>query len=194
LEEDYTSRLDDEAKRITAIIKNNTMKMGHLIDDLLAFSRMGRKDIEKTTIPTSAMVGEVIREVAPEDKNGHIQWIIDPIPDVRGDINAVRQVWINLISNAVKYSAKRAAPVIEIGFIHRQGETVFFVKDNGVGFDEKYKHKLFRVFQRLHSADDFEGTGVGLAIVEKVITKHGGRVWAEAAVDKGACFYFSLPD
>ncbi|HVU55295.1 MAG TPA: ATP-binding protein [Puia sp.] len=194
LEEDYTSRLDDEARRITTIIKNNTMKMGHLIDDLLAFSRMGRKDIEKTTISTSAMVEEVIREVAPDDKNGHIQWVIDSIPDVKGDINAVRQVWINLISNAVKYSAKKAAPVIEIGFISRQGETIFFIKDNGVGFDEKYKHKLFKVFQRLHSTDDFEGTGVGLAIVEKVIAKHGGRVWAEAAVGKGACFYFSLPD
>jgi light-regulated signal transduction histidine kinase (bacteriophytochrome) len=94
----------------------------------------------------------------------------------------------------VKYSAKKGAPLIEIGFIGRKGETVFFVKDNGVGFDEKYKDKLFKVFQRLHSAEDFEGTGVGLAIVEKVVAKHGGRVWAEAAVDKGACFYFSLPD
>jgi light-regulated signal transduction histidine kinase (bacteriophytochrome) len=194
LEEDYSSKLDDEAKRITTIIKNNTMKMGHLIDDLLAFSRMGRKDIEKTAISTSAMIEEVIREVAPEEKNGHIQWIISPAPDVKGDINAIRQVWINLISNAVKYSAKKAAPLIEIGFIGRKGETVFFVKDNGVGFDEKYKDKLFKVFQRLHSVEDFEGTGVGLAIVEKVVGKHGGRVWAEAEVDKGACFYFSLPN
>ncbi|HEY4207047.1 MAG TPA: ATP-binding protein, partial [Puia sp.] len=168
--------------------------MGHLIDDLLAFSRMGRKDIEKTAISTSAMIEEVIREVAPEEKNGHIQWIIGHAPDVKGDINAIRQVWINLISNAVKYSAKKSAPLIEIGFISRKGETAFFVKDNGVGFDEKYKDKLFKVFQRLHSAEDFEGTGVGLAIVEKVVAKHGGRVWAEAAVDKGACFYFSLPD
>jgi signal transduction histidine kinase len=194
LEEDYTSQLDDEAKRITTVIKNNTMKMGHLIDDLLAFSRMGRKDIEKTPVSTAAMVAEVIQEIAPEEKNGHIQWAIGQIPDLMGDINAIRQVWVNLISNAVKYSAKKEAPLIEIGFLARDGETVFFVKDNGVGFDEKYKHKLFKVFQRLHSADDFEGTGVGLAIVEKVVAKHGGRVWAEAKVGQGACFYFSLPD
>jgi light-regulated signal transduction histidine kinase (bacteriophytochrome) len=168
--------------------------MGHLIDDLLAFSRMGRKDIEKTAVSTAAMVAEVIQEIAPEEKNGHIQWAIGQIPDLMGDINAIRQVWVNLISNAVKYSAKTEAPFIEIGFLSREGETVFFVKDNGVGFDEKYKHKLFKVFQRLHSADDFEGTGVGLAIVEKVVAKHGGRVWAEAKVGQGACFYFSLPD
>lgn len=194
LEEDYTSKLDDEAKRITGVIKNNTLKMGHLIDDLLTFARMGRKDIEKTVISTSAIVGEVIRDIVPEDKNGHIQWVISPMPDVMGDINAMRQVWINLISNAVKYSANKEAPRIEIGFTALEGENIFFVKDNGVGFDEKYKDKLFKVFQRLHSADDFEGTGVGLAIVEKIVSKHGGRVWAKAEVSKGACFYFSLPD
>jgi light-regulated signal transduction histidine kinase (bacteriophytochrome) len=194
LEEDYSSRLDDEAKRITGVIRSNTLKMGRLIDDLLTFARMGRKDIEKTVISTEAMIQEVVREIAPEDKNGHIQWVIGPLPDVTGDINAMRQVWINLISNAVKYSANKETPRIEIGFIALEGENVFFVKDNGVGFDEKYKDKLFKVFQRLHSAEDFEGTGVGLAIVEKIVSKHGGRVWAKAEVGKGACFYFSLPE
>jgi signal transduction histidine kinase len=194
LEEDYGSKLDDEARRVTAVIKNNTLKMGHLIDDLLTFARMGRKEMERLPIPTTTMVNEIIQEVAPEDKNGHIRWIIGGIPDIKGDIPAMRQVWVNLVSNAVKYSANKEEPHIEIGSFSRERETIFFVKDNGVGFDEKYKDKLFKVFQRLHSADEFEGTGVGLAIVEKIISKHGGRVWVEAALNEGACFYFSLPE
>jgi signal transduction histidine kinase len=194
LEEDYSSKLDEEARRITAVIKNNTLKMGHLIDDLLTFSRMGRQDIVKTTVHTDQMIEEVIREMVPEAKMGKISWVLHPVPDVKGDINALRQVWINLISNAVKYSGTREHPKIEIGSVRENGQTVFFVKDNGVGFDEKYKHKLFRVFQRLHSADEFEGTGVGLAIVEKITSKHGGRVWAEGTLNQGAGFYFTLPD
>jgi len=194
LEDDYSSKLDDEAKRITGIIKNNALKMGQLIDDLLAFSRMGRQEIEKTNIPTLAMVDAVIRQIVPGNKDGNIQWVIGEIPDIKGDINAIRQVWINLISNAVKYSANKEAPQIEIGSFGRDAETVFFVKDNGVGFDEKYLNKLFKVFQRLHSADEFEGTGVGLAIVEKIISKHGGKVWAEGTKNQGARFYFSFPD
>ena len=194
LEEDYGSKLDEEARRITGIIRNNTLKMGRLIDDLLTFARMGRKDIEKTNIPTTALVNEVIQEIAPADKNGHIEWTVGPIPDVKGDIQTLRQVWINLLTNAVKYSAKNEKPHIEIGSFRREKQTAFFVKDNGVGFDEKYKDKLFKVFQRLHSADEFEGTGVGLAIVEKIVSKHGGKVWVEAALGKGASFYFSLPD
>ncbi|HZE84710.1 MAG TPA: ATP-binding protein [Puia sp.] len=194
LEEDYSGKLDHEAQRITGIIKNNTLKMGHLIDDLLTFSRMGRKDIEKTNIPSAAMIHEVIQEIAPKNKNGRIGWVVGEIPDVKGDINAIRQVWVNLVSNAIKYSANKEDPQIEIGSFNRERQTVFFVKDNGVGFDEKYKHKLFKVFQRLHSPDEFEGTGVGLAIVEKIVSKHGGKVWVEAALNEGACFYFSLPD
>jgi len=194
LEEDYHSKLDDEAKRITAVIKSSTLKMGHLIDDLLAFSRMARQDIKKTTISTKAMANEVIQELLPENKSLHIKWVVHEMPDIKGDINAMHQVWINLVSNAVKYSANKEKPCIEIGADNREGQTTFFVKDNGVGFDEKYKDKLFKVFQRLHGADEFEGTGVGLAIVEKIISKHGGKVWAEAEENKGACFYFSLPD
>jgi len=193
LEEDYSSKLDPEAKRITSVIKNNTLKMGRLIDDLLAFSRMSRQDIKKTKISTTAMANEVIQDLLPENKNGHVKWIVHEMPDIKGDINAMRQVWINLVSNAIKYSATKQQPEIEIGYRDGEEETTFFVKDNGVGFDEKYKDKLFKVFQRLHSAEEFEGTGVGLAIVEKIISKHGGRVWAEAEENKGACFYFSLP-
>lgn len=193
LEEDYSGKLDDEAKRITGVIKNNTLKMGHLIDDLLAFSRIRKQDIIKTNIPTTKMANEVMLELLSANKNLHIKWVVHEMPDIKGDFNAMRQVWINLVSNAVKYSAKNEQPHIEIGADIIEGETAFFVKDNGVGFDEKYKDKLFKVFQRLHNADEFEGTGVGLAIIEKIISKHGGKVWAEAEVNKGACFYFSLP-
>ena len=194
LEEDYSSKLDAEAQRVTSIIKKNTLKMGHLIDDLLTFSRMGRQDIIKTTIDNNNLVGEIVGGM---DKNGHadtIEWNIHTLPCVKADTNTIRQVWVNLISNAVKYSSHTHHPKIEIGSLKHDGHITFFVKDNGVGFDEKYKNKLFKVFQRLHSAEEFEGTGIGLAIVEKVISKHGGRVWAEAEINKGAEFYFSLPE
>src|SRR5665213_246116 len=148
LEEDYGSKLDDEARRITAVIRNNTLKMGYLIDDLLTFSRMARQDIVKTNILTGLMIEEVIKELVPENKIGKISWIIHHVPDVKGDINAIRQVWINLISNAIKYSGNKEQPRIEVGFFDERGQAVFFVKDNGVGFDEKYKDKLFKVFQR----------------------------------------------
>ncbi len=194
LEEDYGSKLDDEARRITAVIKSNTLKMGHLIDDLLTFSRLARQDIKKTNIVTTQMANDVIKEILAENSNLKTKWVVREMPDINGDVSAMRQVWTNLISNAVKYSATMEEPKIEVGSETRDGQTVFFVKDNGVGFDEKYKEKLFRVFQRLHSADEFEGTGVGLAIVEKIISKHGGVVWAEGEVNKGACFYFSLPE
>ncbi len=193
LEEDYGEKLDAEGRRITSVIKNNTLKMGRLIDDLLAFSRMGRQDIRKTNISTAVMVNEVIQDIVPEGHKGRLKWTIHDLPDMNGDINAMRQVWINLVSNAVKYSANKEQPQIEIGNKSTGEETTFYIKDNGVGFDEKYKDKLFKVFQRLHSPDEFEGTGVGLAIVEKIISKHGGRVWAEAEENKGACFSFSLP-
>lgn len=193
LEEDYSTKLDDEARRITSVIKKNTLKMGRLIDDLLAFSRMGRQDIRKTTISTTEMVNEVIEDLLPEGKDCRIKWIVHEMPSIKGDANAMRQVWINLVSNAVKYSATKEEPKIEIGSHDMEEEIIFYVKDNGVGFDEKYKDKLFKVFQRLHSAEEFEGTGVGLAIVEKIVSKHDGKVWAEAEENNGACFYFSLP-
>lgn len=194
LEEDYSSKLDDEARRITSVIKNNTIKMGNLIDDLLSFSRLGRLPILKTLVNSNEIIKDVIAEFGQKNTPHHVNWMITDLPIVAADLNTIKQVWTNLISNAVKYSFKIQKPVIEIGSIARENETVFFIKDNGVGFDAKYKDKLFKVFQRLHSTAEFEGTGVGLAIVEKIITKHGGRVWAEAEPGKGACFYFSLPD
>lgn len=190
LEEDYTAKLDDEAKRITGIIINNTVKMGNLIDGLLAFSRMTRQDLTKTAINMERVVKEIVTELSANDK---VTWNVHPLPVVTGDLQTLRQVWINLLSNAIKYSAKKEKPYIEIGsFVHEE-QTAFYVKDNGAGFDNTYKDKLFRVFQRLHHYNEFEGTGVGLALVDKIISKHGGKVWADGAVDKGASFYFSLP-
>jgi len=193
LEEDYSNRLDDEARRITGIIKSNTTKMGNLIDDLLTFSRMGRHEILRSAIDTTEMVQEIIRGLSGNG-GGVIKWTVHDLPVANADASMMRQVWINLITNAVKYSGNSIAPEIQIGSFKENNMLVFFVEDNGVGFDEKYKNKLFKVFQRLHSAEEFEGTGIGLAIVEKIVSKHGGLVWAEAEVNKGASFYFSLPD
>lgn len=197
LEEDYASKLDDEACRITGIIKDNTEKMGHLIDDLLAFSRMGKQELMKTELMTDKMVAEIIAELTAQNRSQtpeRITWNISSLPPVFADRNTLRQVWINLLSNAIKYSSTRPQPVISIDTYHENNFTIFRVKDNGVGFDAQYSNKLFKVFQRLHSPEEFEGTGVGLALVEKVISRHGGRVWAEGRVNEGAIFYFSLPD
>jgi len=194
LDEDYGSKLDDEAKRITSVIKKNTARMGQLIDDLLNFSRTGRQELIKTNVDTYGMIRGIIDELNLNHRGDKtINWIIHPLPFITADIAAMKQVWINLISNAVKYSGNAAHPEIEIGSTRESESIAFFVKDNGVGFDEKYKAKLFKVFQRLHTSEEFEGTGIGLAIVDKVISRHGGSVWAEAVLNKGATFYFSLP-
>jgi PAS domain S-box-containing protein len=191
LEDEYSNKLDDEAKRITGIIKSNTLKMGSLIDDLLAFSRIGQQEIDKISFDSTELVKQTIAGI--DNKNGTIEWVIQPLHKAYGDYTTIRQVWINLISNAVKYSSGKEKQCIETGSYEEPDQVVFFVKDNGVGFDKKYADKLFKVFQRLHSTTEFEGTGIGLAIVEKIISKHGGRVWADAEKGEGACFYFSLP-
>ena len=191
LEKEYINGLDDEAKRLTSRIIKSTIKMGVLIDDLLLFSRMSRRDIVKNPIDTNSMVKEIVSDL--DQKISGISWEIHPLPNLTGDINTIRQVWINLVSNAIKYSRNNPKPHIEIGSITGEQDLTFFVKDNGVGFDPQYKDKLFKVFERLHNSEEFEGTGIGLAIVEKIIYKHGGKVWADAEKDKGASFYFSLP-
>jgi len=195
LEDEYGSQLDSEGQRITSIIKNSTLKMGQLIDDLLAFSRTGKQEIVMRTFDTRKMVMEIIEELAPGSSDTHrIEWVVHSLPSAHGDIHMIRQVWVNLISNAIKYSGRREPARIEIGHFKHEGQTTFFVRDNGVGFNNKYKDKLFRVFQRLHKAEEFEGTGVGLALVEKIVSKHGGRVWAEGEPENGARFCFSLPE
>lgn len=191
LEEEYSSKLDAEAKRITDVIKTNTLKMGNLIDDLLAFSRIGQHEIEKMMIDSNELVKQAILSI--DNKHDKAEWVIPALDKSFGDYNTLRQVWVNLVSNAVKYSSGQQHQRIEIGSYAEDDEVVFFVKDNGVGFDEKYADKLFKVFQRLHSTTEFDGTGIGLAIVEKIISKHGGRVWASAVKGEGASFFFSLP-
>lgn len=141
----------------------------------------------------TGIVIEIINEIKAGGSNHRIEWNTGALADVNADVSTIRQVWINLISNAVKYSGNQEKPRIDIGYNRQQDRYVFYVKDNGVGFDNRYRDKLFRVFQRLHSAEEFEGTGVGLALVEKIISRHGGSVWAEGEVGKGASFYFSLP-
>jgi light-regulated signal transduction histidine kinase (bacteriophytochrome) len=188
------ARLAESESRHLTVIVEAAARMGRLIDDLLAFSRMGRAAIDRETVSLDRVVGEVIRELQVGPVEHPVTWRVHPLPDVDGDPGMLRQAFVNLISNAVKYSAGRPAPTVEIGCLPATpGETVIYVRDNGVGFDMQYAHKLFGVFQRLHSSDDFEGTGIGLANVRRIVHRHGGRVWVEAAVDAGATFFLSLP-
>jgi len=166
--------------------------MGMLIDDLLTFSRLTRAPLNKEEVNTGNLVQGVLDELDSEREGRQIELRIGVLPSCTGDPMLLKQVWVNLLSNAFKYTLKREAAVVEIGCnLTPQGD-IYFVKDNGTGFDMRYVGKLFGVFQRLHRAEEFEGTGVGLAIVQRIIHRHGGRVWAEAAVDKGATFYFTL--
>ncbi len=188
LEEDYLPVLDEEARRLLGNIQTNAVRMGQLIDDLLAFSKLGRKQVVKVTVEMQELVEKILEELKP---SAAVQ--VRNLFPAEADPILFHQVWINLISNAIKYSAKSKHPTIEIGSEKKENETVYYVKDNGAGFDMKYAGKLFGVFQRLHRQEDFEGTGVGLAIVNKIVTKHGGKVWAEAKVNEGATFYFTIP-
>jgi PAS domain S-box-containing protein len=188
LEEDYAQALDEEAKRLISNIQSNTSRMGMLIDDLLEFSRLGRKPLNKIQVNVKEQIEQILREM---DHTAVIE--IKELFSVEADPTLLHQVWINLVSNAIKYSSKVEKPTIEIGARKEAREITYYIKDNGAGFDMKYADKLFGVFQRLHKAKEFEGTGVGLAIVNKIITKHGGKIWAEAKVNEGACFYFTMP-
>ncbi|ELR72503.1 Phytochrome, two-component sensor histidine kinase [Fulvivirga imtechensis AK7] len=191
--EDYYEKLDDEGQRVLNIIIKNALKMGRLIDDLLAFSRVGKQELSKVMLDMEALTQIVVHELEASQQNKELCIAIHPMPKVEGDSAMMRQVLTNLISNAIKYSMKKENPVIEIGCQAQNEYYVYYVKDNGAGFDMRYYDKLFGVFQRLHSESEFEGTGVGLALVHRVISKHGGEVWAEGKVDEGATFYFSLP-
>jgi light-regulated signal transduction histidine kinase (bacteriophytochrome) len=192
LNEDYGTKLDDEGKRIIEIIRENATRMGILIDDLLSFSRLGRKEIQMTEIDMNEMTEGIMIELS-KSMTLKAKIKIDKLHEVKADYGLLRQVMFNLISNAVKYSSKKENPVVEISSEEKNDEIIFSVKDNGAGFDMQYADKLFGVFQRLHSQDEFEGTGVGLAIVQRIISRHNGRSWAEGKVNEGAVFYFSLP-
>ena len=193
LEEDYTARLDDEGRRLLRIICGEAKRMGQLIDDLLAFSRMTRQQVESAQIDMTALAQAVFNEHAARTPGRELRLKLQPLPPARGDRALLRQALVNLISNAIKYTRSRAVAEIEIGGRAEGGENLYHVKDNGVGFDMKYAGKLFGVFQRLHTADEFEGNGVGLALVQRVIHRHGGRVWAEGKLNEGSTFYFTLP-
>lgn len=192
LEEDYAMQLDAMARGHLRRIVDGARHMGTLIDDLLNLSRVGRAQLQRRPTDLGALVQEVRSELEAELPEPRIDWRIDSLPVVDCDRSLVRQVFVNLLSNAVKYSRPRARGEIEVGTMQQEGATAFYVRDNGVGFDMKYAHKLFGVFQRLHGVAEFEGSGVGLATVQRIVHKHGGRTWAEAAVDRGATFYFTL--
>jgi len=186
--------LDEISLRYVATISKSAARMANLIDDLLAFSRMGRTGLNKTAVPINYLIKEIINDLKAETENRHIDWIVKPLPDVFGDAALFRQAFFNLIENAVKYTRPRQQARIEIGCIqHDREEAVIAIGDNGVGFDMKYVDKLFGVFQRLHRAEEFEGTGIGLANVARIIQRHGGRVWAVGEKDKGATFYVAIP-
>ena len=186
--------LDEQGRHYMEAVSGAARKMGMLIDDLLAFSRMGRHALSVQPVELGTLVHEVMRELAPDAAGRDIDWRIGDLPAVRGDASLLRMVLVNLITNALKFTRPRQEPQIEIGSIPgKDAETVIFVRDNGVGFDMTYADKLFGVFQRLHRAEEFEGTGIGLATVHRIIDRHGGRIWAEGAPDQGATFFFSLP-
>jgi two-component system sensor histidine kinase/response regulator len=191
--EEYESKLDDEGKRLCGIISSDAIRMSGLIDDLLNFSRIGRSSLNASLLNMRSMAGSTFAEIASENEKARTNLKIGKLNKVYGDDHLIRLVWNNLISNAIKYSSKKEISEISIGSQSSGNMISFYIKDNGVGFDMLYKHKLFGVFQRLHSGKDFEGNGVGLAIVQRIIQRHGGKVWAEGEVDKGATFFFSLP-
>jgi PAS domain S-box-containing protein len=194
LEVEYKSALDDEGFRLIRVVRQNAQKMGILIDELLTFSRLGRASMKQTNVDMKEMAASVVKELSLPHKRNSMEILMEDLIPVKADPGLIRQVWINLISNALKFS--QGKPEIKISITSRKetGMVVYCIKDNGAGFDMKYYDKLFGVFQRLHSEKEFEGTGVGLAIVQQVISRHGGKIWAEGKPGQGATFCFSLPD
>ena len=193
VEEDYRDKLDDEGRRFLGVVRSEAIRMGQLIDDLLRFSRLGRQTLIRISIDMTGLVREVYTQLQHENDNLSADLRIADLPQIKAEPSLMRQVWNNLLQNAVKFSRRRKDILIVVGSYINHGEAVYFVKDNGVGFDMRYADKLFGVFQRLHNQNEFEGTGVGLALVQRIIHRHGGHVWAESELDKGATFFFSLP-
>jgi signal transduction histidine kinase/AmiR/NasT family two-component response regulator len=193
LASEYRDRLDDEGRRVLGVVQSQVRHMGRLIDDLLRFARMGRYVLQKTNLEMDQIVAEAVEQLREANSSREVDFRVDSLPPAHADASLMRQVWLNLLSNALKFSQSRKPRLIEVGGAIQDDDAVYFVRDNGVGFDMKYADKLFKVFQRLHSPDEFEGTGVGLSLVQRIVHRHGGRVWAEAELDRGATFYFSLP-
>lgn len=194
LQEEYAASLPAAGQEYVHDIRRNAQKMGQLIDDLLAFSRLGRQSVQRRRVAPANLVREVLEDLREEQKSRRVEVIVGDLPTCRADPALLKQVWANLLANAFKYTRKHDPARIEVGCVEPEGQIAYFVRDNGAGFDMRYAGKLFDVFQRLHKAADYDGTGVGLAIVKRVVQSHGGRVWAEAAVNRGATFYFTLPE
>lgn len=190
--EDFGPQLPEDGRRYLERIRNGGRRMGELIDDLLAFSRLSRQPVNRQHMNSARIVQEVVDDLKSQQDGRQIEWRIGELPPCLADSALLKQVWVNLLSNAIKYSRDRKSAIVEAGCTYENGGNVYFVRDNGVGFDMQYANKLFGVFQRLHRADEFEGTGVGLAIVQRIVHRHGGRVWAEGRVNQGAAFYFTV--
>ncbi len=193
LSEDYGPRLDEEGKRVCRVIQSNAHKMGRLIDDLLSFSRYARTDLSLYHLHMEGLVKAIVSEMIVGDMKSRTRVVIEPLPDVNADVSLIKQVWINLIANAIKYTTTREMAEIKISSSVTASEIFYSIEDNGIGFDMNYANHLFGVFQRLHNDPEFEGTGVGLAIVKRIINRHGGHVWAQGRPGEGAVFGFSLP-
>ena len=193
LTESYNDLLPEKGKHYLDVIKNSSRQMGVLIDDLLQFSRTGRQEMQETNMNMDSVFQEALNSLVHDTENRNIEWNIAPLPNIKGDHSLLRMVWYNLLGNAVKFTKSKNPARIQIGFAEDKIEYTFFVRDNGAGFDMRFAHKLFGVFQRLHSAKEFEGTGIGLANVHRIILRHGGRTWAESQLGEGATFYFTLP-
>jgi light-regulated signal transduction histidine kinase (bacteriophytochrome) len=193
LEKHAGASMDAESRRYAGIIADSARRMGQLIDDLLEFSRTGRAELKKTVFDLMPLVEEVRRECLRDASGRNVRWTLSPLPEIAGDRSLLRLVFVNLISNALKFTRDRDPAEIEIGAMAAENEVAIFVRDNGVGFDPSYSAKLFGIFQRLHPAEKFEGTGIGLANVKRIVERHGGRVWAESEIGRGAAFFASLP-
>jgi PAS domain S-box-containing protein len=191
---EYAAQLDNEGRRMLGLIRSEAQRMGLLLDDLLAVSRLSRQRLEPTKIDMSAMAQEVFQEQAAHEPTRQLRLDLLPLPPAYGSEEMIRKVWVKLLSNAIKFTKRRPMAEIEVGTeVGEDGGTVYYVKDNGTGFDMRHVSRLFAIFQRLHSADEFPGTGGGLALVKAIMQRHGGRVWAKGEVDQGATFYFALP-
>jgi light-regulated signal transduction histidine kinase (bacteriophytochrome) len=194
LQKSAAAKLDEKAQRYLRTILDSAQRMGRLIDDLLAFSRIGRAEAQRVPVQLDQLLKEALSEISPETNGRVIEWKIGKLPACYGDPSMLRLVLVNLLSNAVKFTRARAKAEIAVGCAEESAkEAIVFVKDNGAGFDMKYADKLFGVFQRLHHVDAFEGTGIGLATVQRIVHRHGGVIRGEGALDRGATFYFTLP-
>jgi two-component system sensor histidine kinase/response regulator len=189
----FSEQMPADARRLLNFVTTSATRMGQLIDDLLHFSRLGRQHLSTRLVSISALVQEVLNDFAREQNERSIEIKLGELPDCVGDPSLLKQVFVNLLSNAFKFTRHKEKTVIEVGSQQQEEQIVYFVRDNGAGFDMQHQEKLFGVFQRLHTVEEFEGTGVGLSIVQRIIQRHGGRIWAEAEIDKGAAFYFTIP-